>query len=146
MLTTGLETLLTLFVAAPVQPFAPVTVTVYVPEDTFMTDVVAVVVHKYVVPPLAVKVVVPPLHVKLLPVIAAFMVVLVNDRLDVDVQPLTPVTVTVYVPAATVIAAVVAVVDHKYVVPPLAVNVVLPPLHVKLLPAMFAVTVVFVTV
>jgi hypothetical protein len=108
--------------------------------------VVAVVDHKYVVPPLAVNVVLPPLHVKLLPAMFAVTIVLVTVLDAVDVQPLAPVTVTVYVPAATVIAAVVAVVDQRYVVPPLAVKVVLPPLHVKLLPAMLAVTVVLVTV
>jgi hypothetical protein len=42
----------------------------------------------------------------------------------VEVQPFVPVTVTVYVPAEeTVIAAVVAEFDHKYVPLPLAVNV-----------------------
>jgi hypothetical protein len=46
----------------------------------------------------------------------------------VDVQPFAFVVVTVYVPdAITVIAAVVAPVDHRYDTPPLAVSVTLPP-------------------
>jgi hypothetical protein len=57
------------------------------------------------------------------------------------VQPPVPVTVTVYVVLTvglTVIAAVVAPVFQEYVVPPLAVSVVLAPLQIVVVPAMAA--------
>ena len=61
-----------------------------------MAAVVAVVFHKYDVPPLAVNVVLCPLHIVLVPDIDAVGKVLtVTNWLLVDVHPLALVTVTV---------------------------------------------------
>ena len=59
-----------------------------------------------------------------IPAVGAVLSIVVVTAAD-EVQPFVPVTVTVYVPAdETIIAAVVAAFDHKYVPLPLAVSVV----------------------
>jgi hypothetical protein len=71
----------------------------------------------------------------------------VNVLVATAVQPAAFVTVTVYVPVVlTVMAAVVAVVLHKYVPPPLAVKVVLSPEQMELLPLIKAVGKLFTTI
>jgi hypothetical protein len=131
-----------------VQPLASVTVTVFTPAvSPVITDVVAVVDHKYVypeVPPDTVTVaepVVPPLHNTLLTAVDVTKAVgSAIVTISVIVHPLASVTVTVFTPAVwPIITEVVAVVDHKYVypeVPPVTVIVaepVVPPLHNTLL-------------
>lgn len=66
----------------------------------------------------------------------------VTVTLDDRLQPLALVTVTVYVVLVvgeTVMAAVVAPLLHRYVPPPLAVKVVVVPLHTLVLPEIDAV-------
>ena len=94
-----------------------------------MAAVVAPVLHTYEAPfPLAVNVVDPPAHKTFVPAIETVGKGLIRTILcAVFVHPLTLVTVTEYVVVTrgiTVIDAVVALVFHKYVPPPLAVNVV----------------------
>ena len=108
---TGSEFTVKARVAVAEQPFASVTVTVYVPA--VLTVIAAVVcapaLHKYDTPPVAVNTLDPPAQIVWLPLIDAVgNGFTVNVRLAVAVQPPGKVTVTVYVPAvATVMAAVV---------------------------------------
>ena len=60
----------------------------------------------------------------------------VTVALAVAAQPAPLETVTVYVPAPTVIVCAVEPLLHKYVPVPLAVKVVVPPLHVTNFPVM----------
>jgi hypothetical protein len=105
--------------------------------------VVAPVLHKYVLPPAAVNVVLTPLQIVVMPLILGVGIGLtVTACVAVDVQLLALVTVTVYVAfdvGLTVMAAIVAPVLHKYVPPPVAVNVVEPPLQTIDVPVMLAV-------
>jgi hypothetical protein len=121
-----------------VQPFAEVTVTVYVPaEVTLVAAVVAPLLQEYVPPPAAVKVMEVVVHVRTVvagAVIAAtgavlFCVIVIDS---VSVQPFAEVTVTVYVPAeVTLVAAVVAPLLQEYVPPPAAVKVMEVVVHVR---------------
>ena len=105
-----------------VQPFASVTVTVYVPAATPVIDaVVAVFDHAYVygdVPPVADAVAPPsdnPLQVMVESTCEAATNTVGSVTVDelVEVQPFASVTVTVYVPADKLLAvAVVAPLDH----------------------------------
>ena len=128
-----------IFVALVLQLFASVTVTVYVPAtkpDMFW--VVIPLLHKYCigdVPPLIVSVilpVVPPLHNGLIPTIVLITAPVWFTILPVEVavQPLASVTVTVYVPDARLLTVpLVDPVFHKYVsvpVPPDDVTVTDP--------------------
>jgi hypothetical protein len=105
--------------AVAVQPLEPVTVTLYVPPAvTVLLALVELLSHKYVPPPLATKLIDVVAHVNVpeLGVIAAVgAVVLVPiTELAVAVQPLEPVTVTLYVPpAVTVLFALVELLSHK---------------------------------
>jgi len=117
-----------------VQPFAPVTVTVYVPAEVNDTEAVVPkeLLQLYVPPPVAatsievcvqVKTVVPVLLV--IPAVGgATSCVIVID--SVSVQPLAPVTVTVYVPAEVndTEAEVPKELLQLYVPPPVAVTVI----------------------
>ena len=99
-----------------VHPFALVTVTLYVPAVPIeIAAVVAPLVHKYEVPPEAVKLVLLPEQIVFVPVMAAVgFVFTVNTLLLVAVHPFALVTVTLYVPAVPIeIAAVVAPLLHK---------------------------------
>jgi hypothetical protein len=123
-----------------------VTVTLYVvfaKGVTVISAVVAPVLHKYVLPPAAVKVVFTPLQIVVIPLILGVGIGLtVTACMAVAVQLLAFVTVTVYVALAvglTVMAAVVAPVLQEYVPPPTAVNVVLAPLQITEVPVMLAV-------
>jgi hypothetical protein len=96
----GVMLCVTLVVAVAVQPFEPVTVTVYVPGEVMVA--VAFVPkpfdHKYVPPPLAVLVTLVVEQLKLsVPVILAVggVVLCVTLVVAVAVQPFEPVTVTV---------------------------------------------------
>ena len=121
-----------------VHPFDPVTVTQYVPGA--LTVCVAPVmppVHIYVPPPVAVNAILGTLHVKVvlgLAVIPAVGIVPFWNIVihELEVHPFVPVTVTQYVPGAlTVCVAPVMPPVHIYVPPPVAVNVILGTLHVK---------------
>ena len=89
--------------AVEVQPFAPVTVTVYVPGAVMLAvaDEPRLLLHEYETPPVAVTLIAVLEHVNtvepVLFVIAAVGTVIfcVAVMLDVDVQPLAAVTVTV---------------------------------------------------
>jgi hypothetical protein len=100
---------------------------------TLILDVVKPVLHKYVPPPVAVKVVLVPAHIAtLLPASATGIGLTVTNTLELELHPL-DVAVTLYVVVKiglTTILAVVAPVLHKYVVPPVAVNVVDKPLQI----------------
>jgi hypothetical protein len=87
--------------ATPEQPAAFVTVTMYVPEIfTEIDAVVALVLHKYDVPPVAVKVVLCPAQIILAPLIDGAGNALTVNILDAkEEQPNPFVAVTVYVPA-----------------------------------------------
>jgi hypothetical protein len=121
-----------------VQPFAAVTVTVYVPGAvTLVAAVVAPLLQEYVPPPVAVKPILVAVHVRTVVVgvvIAAtgeviFCVIVIDS---VSVQPFAEVTVTVYVPGAvTLVAAVVAPLLQEYVPPPVAVKPILVVVHVR---------------
>jgi hypothetical protein len=135
----GVVLCVTVVVAVAVQPFEPVTVTVYVPGEVIVA--VALVPklfdHWYVPPPLAVLVTLVVVQLKLSePVILAVgrLPSCVTEVVAVAVQPFEPVTVTVYVPGEVIVA--VALVpkpfDHWYVPPPLAVLVTLVVVQLKL--------------
>ena len=103
-----------------------------------MTVVVAVVLHKYVVAPLAVNMVDCPEQMVLVPVIVivgnAFTVTILVDDAE---QPAALVPVAVYVlvvPGVTLITAVVALLLHRYVMPPDAVSVVDAPAQMVFVP------------
>lgn len=87
----------TAFDALAVQPFASVTVTVYVPADATLTLAVAAPVpHKYVPPPVAVSTPVLPAQMLAGPLTAAVAPGSTGIARDaLAVQPLPPVTVTV---------------------------------------------------
>jgi hypothetical protein len=95
-----------------VQPLAPVVVTVKVPAAVMLAfaDEPKLLLHVYDVPPVAVTLMAVVVQVKTVdPVLLVIPVVgvvisLVTVMLDVAVQPLAPVTVTVYVPAAVMLA------------------------------------------
>jgi hypothetical protein len=94
-------------VSVSVQPFAAVTVTVYVPAVVIELEAASVepLLHKYVPPPLAVKIVLVVVQSKAkTPLIAAVGSVVFNVTTAVSesVQPLAAVTVTVYVPAVVI--------------------------------------------
>ena len=100
----------------PVQPFESVTTTEYVsPSVTVIDGVIAPLLHKYAVPPLAVKTALPPKHTLLFPVIATVNGLPTVNALDeLPVQPFESVTTTEYVSASvTVIDGVVAPLLHK---------------------------------
>ena len=120
------------------QPFASVTVTVYVVVVvglTVMEAVVAEVLHRNDVPPDAVSVVEFPIQIAglagvILHVGSGFTVTVVEQEL---LHPFSSVTVTVYVVVTrglTFIDAVVSVVLHRNEVPPEAVRVVEPPTQI----------------
>jgi hypothetical protein len=121
---------------------------------TIIAAVVTDVFHRYEMPPLAVNVVLCPLQIVVVPPMTTMgNAFTVTNCVLVDVHPLAFVTVTVYVVLAlglTLMATVVAVVDHTYDVPPLAVNVVLWPLQIVVVPVIagvgkaFTVTVLLV--
>ena len=103
-----------------VQPLAPVTVTVYIPGVVMLVAAIdSPLLHAYPTPPVAVTLIevleqVNSVELLLLviPAVGAVLSIVVVTA-AVEVQPLVPVTVTVYVPAVvTVIASVVAEVDH----------------------------------
>ena len=99
-----------------VQPLALVTVTLYAPAvETVIAAVVAPLLHKYEVPPEAVKLVLLPEQIVFVPVIAAVgLLFTVSALLLVAVHPFALVTVTLYVPAVPIeIAAVVAPLLHR---------------------------------
>jgi vacuolar-type H+-ATPase subunit F/Vma7 len=120
-----------------VHPFEPVPVTVYV--VVVVGETVTVVplrlpgFHTYVTPPVPVSVVLPP--VQMVPLAADDVIVgrlfTVIVRVDVFVQPLEPVPVTVYVVVVAGDTVTVAPVKlpgfHTYVTPPVAVIEVLEP-------------------
>jgi hypothetical protein len=121
-------------------PCALVTVTLYVPAAVMllMTAVVAPVDHRKVVPPEAVKLAELPAHMVWLPGAmlqtgSGFTVSVLLQELE---HPAALVTVTLYVPAAVMllITAVVAPVDHKNEVPPVAVKLAEVPEHIVWLP------------
>ena len=121
-----------------VHPFVPVTVTQYVPGAlTVRVAPVMPPVHIYVPPPVAVNMILGTLHVKVvlgLAVIPAVGIVPFWNIVihELEVHPFVPVTVTQYVPGAlTVCVAPVMPPVHIYVPPPVAVNVILGTLHVK---------------
>ena len=124
------------------QPFASVTVTVYVVVTVGLTvidAVVAPVLHRNDVPPDAVSVDEPPIQIAgfagvMLHTGNGFTTTVVVHEL---LQPLPSVTVTVYVVVTvglTVIEAVVAPVLHRNDVPPDAVSVFEPPRQMDKLP------------
>ena len=122
-----------------VQPFASVTVTVYVVATlgfTVMDAVVAEVLHRNDVPPDAVSVDEPPTQMDggagvILQVGGGVTITVTEHEL---VHPFTSLTVTVYVVVVaglTVIEAVVADVLHRNDAPPEAVNVDEPPAQME---------------
>ena len=122
-----------------VHPFAAVTVTVYVPAElTLVAAVVAPLLQEYVPPPVAVKLILVVVHVRTVvvgAVIAAtgavLFCVIVMD--SVSVNPVGPVTVTIYVPGAvTLVVAVVAPLLQEYVPPPVAVKLILGFVQVRI--------------
>jgi hypothetical protein len=132
MTADGKRFTVTAVLSVSVQPLELVTVTVYVPlVVTDIAEVVAEVDHKYPVPPEAVSTTDPPWQKVVGP--PAVMTAdgngfTVTDKLSVSAQPVELVTVTIYVPlVVTVIAEVMAEVDHKYPVPPEAVSTTYPP-------------------
>ena len=98
---------------------------------TEVAAVVAPLLHAYVTPPVAVKLILVVEHVN--SVVAGTLIPAVGIPalceiaiVSVSVQPLAPVTVTVYVPDAfTVVVAVVAPLLQAYVPPPVAVKIML---------------------
>jgi len=89
--------------AVEVQPFAPVTVTVYVPGAVMLAvaDEPRLLLHEYETPPVAVTLIAVLEHVNtvepvlfVIPAVGA-VTFCVAVMLDVDVQPLAAVTVTV---------------------------------------------------
>ena len=98
-------------------------------------------------PPLAVSVVLFPLHILVVPLMEGVRLVFtVTVTLAVPVHPSVLVAVTVYDVVdirVTVIAVVEAPWLHKYVLPPLAVKVVLFPVHIVVVPLIEAVGMVF---
>ncbi len=109
---TGYTVTTPLAVAA--QPAALVAVTVYVPAVVVeMLVVVAPVLHRYEVPPVAVRVMLVPLQADGLLTAGVGLAAAVTVPLAVAVQPAALVTVTVYVPREPVVMlAVVAPVLH----------------------------------
>jgi MFS-type transporter involved in bile tolerance (Atg22 family) len=108
----------TALLSVSAQPLELVIVTVYVPlVVTDIAEVVAEVDHKYPVPPVAVSTTDSPWQNDVGPFAAMTADgsgLTVTTELSVSAQPLELVTVTVYVPPEfTLIAAVVAVVDHR---------------------------------
>ena len=105
--------------------------------------VVAPLLHKYVPPPVAVNAVGVPLQITDVPeMLAVGNGFTVTVLVAVAVQPLLFVTVTVYVASAvglTLMNDAVEPLLHKYVPPPVAVNVVLAPLQITFVPVMLAV-------
>jgi hypothetical protein len=97
-----------------------------------MLDVVKPVFQRYVPPPVAVNVVVVPLQIATFePASATGIGLTVTKTLELELHPL-DVAVTLYVVVRlgeTTMLAVVSAVLHKYVVPPVAVNVVDKPLQ-----------------
>jgi len=135
ILHTGSGLTVTVVVHELVQPFASVTVTVYVVVIVGLTVIEAVVcpvLHKNVMPPEAVNVFEPPSQMDKLPQTMlhtgnGFTVTVVAHEL---LHPNAFVTVTVYVvldAGLTVIEAVLAPVLQRKVVPPAAVSVAEPP-------------------
>jgi len=98
--------------AVDVHPLAPVTVTVYVPGDVMLAvaDEPRLLLHEYDPTPVAVTLIEVLVHVKIvepvllvIPAVGAVMSC-VMVILAVDVHPLAPVTVTVYVPGKVMLA------------------------------------------
>jgi hypothetical protein len=95
-----------------VQPLAPVAVTVYVPAAVMLAvaDEPKLLLHVYDIPPVAVTLMAVVVQVKtVVPVLLVIPGVGVEISLDtvmleVAAQPFAPVTVTVYVPAALMLA------------------------------------------
>jgi hypothetical protein len=96
MAAVGLLFTVNALLLVAVQPLALVTVTLYAPAvETVIAAVVAPLLHRYDVPPEAVKLVLLPVQIVFVPVIAAVgFVFTVNALLLVAVQPFPSVTVT----------------------------------------------------
>ncbi len=116
-----------------VQPFVPVTVTLYVPADKLLkSSVIALFDHKYVYVPATETVISTAPFPATQDVLATVEDVTENGALlfvtvaeDVDVQPFVPVTVTLYVPADRLLkSSVIALFDHKYVYVPATETVI----------------------
>jgi hypothetical protein len=119
---------------AAVQPLVAVAVTVYVPGAVMLTaaDEPKLLLHEYVEPPVAVTLIavleqfnaVDPVLL-VIPAVGA-VISCVTIMLDVAVQPLVAVAVTVYVPGALMLAAAAEpkLLLHEYVEPPVAVTLI----------------------
>ena len=134
LFTVGVGSAFTVTVpeAVSVHPAALVAVTVYVPAvEVVIEVVVALVLHTYEVPPVAVSVAVAPEHMVALFTVGEGSAFTVTVPVAVAVHPAALVAVTVYVPAVEVVIEVVtAPVLHEYDVPPVAVRVAVAPAHI----------------
>ena len=127
--------------AVEVQPLAPVAVTVYVPAAVMLADAALPkpLSHEYELPPVAVTLIDVVVQVNsvtpvllVIPAVGA-VVFDVTVMLAVEIQPLAPVTVTVYVPADVILAdaALPNPLSHEYELPPVAVTLIDVVVHVN---------------
>ena len=134
LLTVGDGAVITVTVpdAVAEHPAALVAVTAYVPAVAVVIEVVvALVLHTYVAPPVAVSVAVALEQIVGLLTVGVGSAFTVTVLATEAVQPFTLVAVTVYVPAVVVVIDVVdAPVLHEYEVPPVAVRVAVAPAHI----------------